>query len=164
MTRPSTIPSGGRFLDEKDYAALAEQMSAIVESSHLFKSLGEEGRAAILESGYVQSFAAGDVVMQQGKSGAVMFLVFNGTVSVETDTPGGKIQLAELGRGACVGEVSVLTGGLRTATVTAKTDVDAVGFARHRIERVLSEYPKVRELLEKLVESRAQDTIEKIIG
>jgi len=139
-------------------------MSAIVETSHLFKSLDPEGRRALLESGYLQSFAPGDVLMQQDRSGSVMFLVFNGTVTVKTDTAGGTIHLAELGRGACVGEVSVLTGGLRTATVTAKTDVDAVGFAKHRIERVLVAYPKVRELLEKLVESRAKDTIEKIIG
>lgn len=139
-------------------------MSSIVESSHLFKTLDEDGRKALLQSGYLQSFNPADVLMTQDEVGDAMFLVFNGTVIVETDTPGGKLHLAELGRGACVGEVSVLMGGPRTATVTAKTEVDAISFAKHRVERVLAEYPKVRQLLEKLVESRAQDTIEKILG
>lgn len=164
VTHPSTIPTGGRALNASDLAALTEQMSAIVESSHLFKSLDDEGRKAIFECGFLQSFDAEDILMKQDQPGDSMFLVFNGTVAVETDTAGGTVQLAELGRGACVGEVSVLKGGLRTATVTAKTEVDAISFARHRIERVLEQYPKVREVLEKLVESRAHDTIEKIIG
>ncbi len=139
-------------------------MAVIIASSHLFKSLDDAGRQAVLESGYVQHFGAGDALMMQGNSGAVMFLVMNGKVRVETETPGGTVHLAELGRGACIGEVSVLTGSPRTATVTALEDVDAVGLAAHRVQRVLSAYPKVRALLENLVESRARDTIEKIIG
>ena len=164
VTHLSSIPTGGRALNASELAALTEQMSSIVESSHLFKSLDDEGRKAIFECGFLQSFNATDILMKQDQEGDSMFLVFNGTVIVETDTAGGTIQLAELGPGACVGEVSVLMGGPRTATVTAKTDVDAISFARHRIERVLAQYPKVREVLVKLVESRAHDTIEKIIG
>jgi len=93
-----------------------------------------------------------------------MYLILDGKVRVQTDTPSGPVQLAELGKSACVGEVSLLTGEPRTATVTAETDIDAVAFARHRIERVLADYPKVAELLQTLVERRARDTIEKIIG
>jgi CRP-like cAMP-binding protein len=93
-----------------------------------------------------------------------MYLLLNGKVRVETTAAQGSVHLAELGHGACFGEVSVLTGGLRTATVTAVTDVDAVAFEKHRIERIVADYPKVRALLEALVEGRARDTIEKIVG
>lgn len=164
LMRPSTIPSGGRALRAEEQAALIEEMATIVEQSHLFRSLSPETREAVLESGYVTTFSSGDLLMKQGDRGDVMFLVMRGRVSVETQTPGGKIHLAELGRDACVGEVSLLTGQPRTATVTALEDVDAVAFARHRIERVLADHPKVRALLESLVDLRAQDTIDKIIG
>lgn len=164
MTRPSTIPAGGRTLRPEEQAALVEEMASIIEQSHLFKSLDEEGRRDVLESGYAMTFAEGDVLVRQGDRGDVMYLVMRGTVRVETATPAGKVHLAELGRGACIGEVSVLSGGERTATVTATTDVDVVAFARHRIERVLAKYPKVRELLENIVDARARDTIEKILG
>ncbi|MEM6959501.1 MAG: cyclic nucleotide-binding domain-containing protein [Myxococcota bacterium] len=163
MTRPSTLPSGGRYLGPDEYAALVKDMEQILQSSHLFKSLDEAGRAEILSLGYVQSFEAGGVIMTQGEAGKVMYLVMNGRVKVETETPGGTLHLAELGRGACVGEVSVLTGGPRTATVKAVDAVDAVGLAAHRGERVLGAYPKVREVLEGLVESRAKDTIAKML-
>ena len=164
MTGPSIIPPGARVLNEKERRALFDEMAEIVSRSHLFKSLDDEARQRVLLSGYVCSFGAGEDLMVQGEPGSTMYLLLNGKVKVETDPGSGTIQLAELGRDACVGEVSVLTGGERTATVKALTDVDAVGFERHRIRRILEDYPKVRELLETLVEGRARDTIEKIVG
>jgi len=139
-------------------------MTSFVDTSHLFKSLDAAGRGRVLECGYVTTFSEGDVIVRQDDPGDVMFLILEGKVKVETTTPGGVVKLAELGKSACVGEVALLTGEPRTATVTALTDLDAVAFARHRIERVLADYPKVAELLQTLVERRARDTIEKIIG
>ncbi|UJR86524.1 Hypothetical protein I5071_86190 [Sandaracinus amylolyticus] len=162
--RPSSIPSGGRLLDRAEQDALERDMEAIVLRSHLFKSLDDAGRQHLLASGFVMRFDDGDVILREGDPGDTMYVVMEGTVRVETRTPTGTLQLAELGRGACVGEVSVLSGGPRTATVTAITPVTAVTFARHRIERLLAEHPKVRALLATLVEARARDTIEKILG
>ena len=163
MKGPSVIPPAGRALQAHEYASLVEEMEQVVTHSHLFKSLDDTGREQTLESGYVETFPAGAVILEQGTSGDVMYVIMRGKVRVEAATAGGKVRLAELGRGACVGEVSLLKGGPRTATVTALENVDAVAFARHRIERVLQRYPKVKELLESVVESRAQDTIEKIL-
>jgi CRP-like cAMP-binding protein len=158
------MPSGGRPLGDEEKAALAAAMETIVAQSHLFKSLDGEGRDRVLASGYVCSFRAGTPIIRQDEPGFTMYLVLNGTVRVQTQIPGSTVQLAELGRGACIGEVAVLTGAERTATVTAVTDVDCVAFAEHRIARVLDDYPKVREVLEKLVDARARQTIEKIVG
>lgn len=158
------IPPGGRVLDEAERCALVDEMTEIVSTSRLFKSLDEEGRQRLLRSGYVCSFSAGEVILRQGDVGSTMFLILKGTVRVETEAAAGTVKLAELGRDACIGEVSVLTGSERTATVTALTDVGAVAFERHRIERTLTDYPKVRALLQALVEGRARDTIGKIVG
>lgn len=161
---PSVIPPGGRILEPEERQALQAEMAEIVGTSHLFKSLDDEGRQRVLKLGYVCSFSAGEELVRQGDTGTTMFLILRGKVRVETETPTGKLVLAELGRDACVGEVSVLTGSERTATVTALTDVDAVAFEKHRIERILAAYPKVRSLLKALVDARARDTIEKIVG
>jgi CRP/FNR family transcriptional regulator, cyclic AMP receptor protein len=160
---PSIIPPSARSLEEAERQAILADMGEIIASSHLFKSLDDAGRARVLESGYVSSYVTGDVIIKQDDAGDTMFLVLKGSVHVQTDTPGGTIHLAELGRGACFGEVSLLTEGPRTATVTAVTDVDCVTFVRHRIERVLEDYPRVRVMLEAIIEGRARDTIEKIV-
>jgi len=164
MVKPSQIPPAGRELGAEERERLHSEMTSLVEQSHLFKSLDDDGRAEVLESGFVTAFHEGDRLIAQGQVGDRMFVVLSGTVRVHTDSPRGDVPLAELGRGACIGEVSVLTGHPRTATVIATTDVEAVVFAKHRVERVLTRYPKVRQLLEALVERRAHDAIEKIIG
>jgi CRP-like cAMP-binding protein len=147
------------MLGDEERHALLEEMALIVERSHLFKSLDDEARRRVLMSGFVCSFPAGEQILEEGAEGDTMYLLLDGTVRVTT----GKVHLADLGRDACIGEVSVLTGGPRTATVVALTDVSCVAFQRHRIARILVDYPKVRALLESIVESRARDTVEKII-
>jgi CRP-like cAMP-binding protein len=162
--RPSVIPNGGRTLDEAEQAAIERDMEAIVIGSHLFKSLDLAARANLIASAFVMMYDAGDTILREGDPGDTMFLVMEGTVRIETHGATGNVHLAELGRGACVGEVSVLTRAPRTATVTALTDVTVATFARHRVERVLDQSPKVRAILEQLIEGRAIDTVGKIIN
>lgn len=163
--RPSVIPNGGRALDENELAALERDMEAIVLGSHLFKSLDLSSRVNLIASAFVMTYEAGDTILREGDPGDTMFLVMDGTLRVETSGgANGTVHLAELGRGACVGEVSVITGAPRTATVTAITNVSVATFARHRVSRVLDQSPKVRALLEQLIERRADDAVAKIIG
>ncbi len=162
--RPSFIPHGGRSLSPEELIALYADMEAIVRGSHLFKSLDDTARGELLSSAFVQHFDAGEMVLREGDLGDTMLLLMEGTVRVHTHSPLAEIQLAELGRGACIGEVSVLTGSPRTATVDAITPVTCAVLARHRVERVLDAHPRVRELLEALVEGRARNTIDRILG
>ena len=142
--------------------AVREALEAGLKS-HLFRSLDQEGREKLLEGAVIKRYAPGDVIMVQDDPGLEMYLILSGTVSVKTEIPGGTVELAELGRGGVFGEVSVLTGCGRTATVTSTTDVEVAAFAKKQIDAVLAGYPKVRELLDTLVEGRARDTVEKII-
>jgi CRP/FNR family cyclic AMP-dependent transcriptional regulator len=164
MSHPSVIPPHGRALEDAEREALLADLGAIVASSHLFKSLDPEGRERLIQSGYVLFFEAGDVLIREDDEGTAMYLVMHGKVRVETSGVRGAVPLAELGRGACIGEVSLLTGGPRTATVTAVDPVQAVAFEKHRILRMIDDYPRVRQLLETMVEGRARDTVQKLIG
>ena len=159
------IPPKGRALDDSEREALLADIEDIVASSHLFKTLDETGRRELIESGYVVGYEAGQVLVKQGDVGSAMYLVMQGRIAVETDTGArSSIVLAELGRGACIGEVALLTGSPRTATVKALDDVKVVAFEKHRVQRVIDAYPRVRKLLEAMIEGRARDTVEKLIS
>jgi CRP-like cAMP-binding protein len=160
---PTSIPPGTRRLDDSERRSLLDEMTEVVVSSHLFKSLDDAGRERLLTSGYVCSFDPDSMIIEQGTEGDLMFLVLDGKVRIDAMVSGGTLQLAELGRGACIGEVSVVGGGPRTATVRAASAVSCVAFPRHRIQEILDDYPKVRKVLQALVEGRARDTIEKIV-
>ena len=165
MSQPSEIPPRGRALADIEREALLDDLEEMVSSSHLFKSLDEDGRRTLIGYGYVITFEDGDTIVEQGETGNTMYLVMTGTVRVETAAgPRGSIHLAELGRGACIGEVAVLTRSPRTATVTAVGSVQLVAFERHRIQRVIDAHPRVGEILEAMIEGRARDTVEKLIN
>ena len=81
--KPSQIPPDGRELRTDEYASLVEELTEIVNRSHLFKTLDVEGRQRVLESGYVATFAAGDTLMRQDEEGSTMYLVLNGKIRIE---------------------------------------------------------------------------------
>ncbi len=66
-----------------------------------------------------QSFDAGAVIVRQGEPAESAYLIVEGTVEVSRN--GGPI--AELGPGETFGEAALVSGGERTATVTAESDV-----------------------------------------
>lgn len=133
-----------------------------ISGSHLFKSLDAEGRTRLLAGASKVSFEAGQVVVREGDPGEALYLIRGGQVRVFTTVEGDTVPLAILGPGACFGEVALLSGRPRTATVVATEPCTMLCFPKRLIEDILTEYPKVRKLLETVVLGRARDTIEKI--
>ena len=70
---------------------------------------------------------------------------------------------AELSAGDFFGEVSVLTGKPRTATITAKSPVTAIELTKEDVDRISAEYPEVPKILEEFYNRRAQLTVEAVI-
>ena len=135
---------------------------AAIADSHLFKSLDDEGRQRLLDTATTVNFEDGQVIVREGDPGEALYIIKHGSVSVTTTRQEEQLPLARLGRGACFGEVALLSGRPRTATVTAAESSSLLCFNRQDIENLLTLYPKVRRLLETIVQGRAQATIEKI--
>jgi CRP-like cAMP-binding protein len=135
---------------------------AEISNSHLFKSLEAEGREALLKDATTVAFDPGEVIVREGDPGDALYLIKKGTVRVHTTMGDNSVPLATLGRGACLGEVAVLSNSPRTATAVAEERCVLIRFSRQQIEDVLQQYPKVRKLLETVVMGRARDTIQKL--
>lgn len=142
---------------------LWDGVAEVVKGSFLFRSLDEAARRELVEQGVVMVFSAGRVILREGTPGADFFLIDRGVVEVTTTADGRPVPLATLQRGAFFGEVSMLTGMPRTATVTALTDVSAVRFDRADIDAVLDKKPAARKLLEAMIAGRAKDTADKVV-
>lgn len=134
---------------------------AFVERSHLFKGLAREDLGHLFQTGRLVRCRAGEVFMREGEPGGEMYLLMEGSVRVSTGGKQGEIELAQLKRGAVIGEVGVLTGRPRTATVTALESIALVGWSKADMDVILRKYPKVRKLLQAMVEGRVRTTIEK---
>ncbi len=140
-------------------AVLTEE---IINKSYLFKSLDPQGRETLLKGSREVKFRQGDVLVREGEPGDSFYLIKTGDVQVTTMKGGEEVFLARLTPGALFGEVAVITGEPRTATVTALTDGEAIRFEKEQVKEVLRAYPRVAELLKKIVARRTEDTIKKV--
>lgn len=137
---------------------------AFIERSHLFKGLEKEDLTALYQAGKFVTFKAGEAVVREGDAGDEMFVIMTGSVRVITGPKMTPVELAQLKRGAFFGEVSVLTGQPRTATVVAIDDVELIAFGKQALEPILRKYPRVRKLMKVVVEGRVRTAIEKSKG
>jgi hypothetical protein len=73
----------------------------------------------------------GDVLVSQGDPGDELYLLFDGVLAVEQDGE----QVAEVGPGAILGEMALLEGGRRTATLRAVTRCRVAAVPGDRVDR-----------------------------
>jgi len=134
---------------------------AFTERSLLFKGLSQEDLSHLYQVGRMLRYKTGEVLFREGDPGNHLILIMNGHVRVTTAGKQGEVELSRLKRGGILGEVSLLTGRPRTATVTTLDEVEAIAFENKELEGLLRNYPKMRKLIQAMVEGRVRTAIEK---
>jgi len=135
-----------------------------VPKSPLFEVLTEEERDALVREMEVETHNQGDIIISEGESGSSMYLIASGEVKVFTRGKAGTpIYLAQLGEGDFFGEVSVLTGKPRTATITAGQRTELLRLDKSKLDNALAKYPGIRRVLDEFYKRRAKHTVEAMI-
>ena len=83
--------------------------------------------------------ADGVVIAREGEPGVGLFVIVDGTAEV---TIGGS-KKASLGPGDFFGEIALLDGGPRTATVTATSDIQMLGLTEWVFRGLMQEHPSI---------------------
>jgi CRP-like cAMP-binding protein len=110
-------------------------------------------RFATLSHTYM--YAPGEVIFRQGESGRELFIVESGEVAVIVGREGGSTaEVARLHRDACFGELAVMTGEPRSATVMATKDTVLVAIDRDTVHDLIADAPKVAEKLTEVLVAR----------
>lgn len=131
----------------------------------LFGELTELEYLKLIDLMEIRTFQPGEIVVREGTPGDSMFIICNGDVSVVTKDKSGKdVQLADLGEGDFFGEVSLLTGRPRTATIYAISYTEVLELKRVSLPEIEDNFPKIREKLEDFYHRRTMHTIETLIG
>ena len=155
----------------REHGAAIEQKNVTVDqelkelqSSTLFSSFEREALVEIVASTELRAYDEGDIIVTEGEPGSSLFLIVGGTIKVFTRSDdGGNLKLAELGPGDFFGEVSLLSGKPRTATITARTKVTAIELDRASVDRIAENHPEVMKVLEDFCERRAKDAVEAVM-
>lgn len=103
-----------------------DQLAAVPLFSQLpRKDLTRLGRAVV-----ERHYKKGDVIVKEGESAVAFFIITKGRVEVSKGSGTKKRKLAELGPGNVFGEMALLDGGPRDATVKALEDTDCLVLSR----------------------------------
>ena len=142
-------PGAARVTTHADYA-FVEALQAV----DIFASLPPSELERLQQEIVTRRFGRGETVIQEGESGHTFYLVASGEVSVRT---GRGAELTRLKRGQYFGEMSLLTGETRSATVVAVEDAVLFEFGRPTFARLFAEHPKLaRQLSALLAQRRSQ--------
>ncbi len=130
----------------------------------LFKDLSREEFRQLVTNLTLRHYDEETIVVKEGDAGASLFIVVQGQVRVFTRDPKQReVTLATLSEGEFFGEISLLTGKPRTATIITNTSSDLLELTKDDFEKTVKKYPRVRKVVEEFHLQRAHKTVEAII-
>jgi tetratricopeptide (TPR) repeat protein len=137
------------------------QADAFVDSP-LFSGFSRDELVAVIRGLRLLTFEAGDIVLTEGDPGHSLFVITGGTVKTFVRDPaqGRQMLMRRLKEGDFFGEISILSGKARSATVTAATHCEMLELDRATLDQITTSYPHVREVLEEFYLARAMNTAE----
>jgi small-conductance mechanosensitive channel len=124
-----------------DPAAARDRTAALLAKIPVFAGLPADALQALAEGARSHEYAAGEAVVREGDAGASMFLVERGCVGISIRGAGKDVAVTEAG--GYFGEMSLLTGAPRTATVIARADCSLVEISADAFRAYVQSKPDV---------------------
>jgi small-conductance mechanosensitive channel/acetolactate synthase small subunit len=126
---------------------LERRMKAL-KPLELFHSLTEEELELLAPKLILAQFGRGEVLTHQGAEGHWLYIIQSGTVSVRVQNEQGQMrEVNQLYAGDFFGEMSLLTGAKRTATIVAETDVLCYQLDKQTFQEIIQQRPDLAEYL-----------------
>jgi small-conductance mechanosensitive channel/CRP-like cAMP-binding protein len=157
-----TIPFPIRTLHVERRAAPAayenyDEARAILRDEPLFECLSDAQIDNLVKEARLNYFGRGERVIQEGADGDSMFVLLRGAARVWVSKNGSSIPVATLSAGDCFGEMSLLTGESRTATVQAESDCYVLEIGKPVMAEVIRDSPDCLERLSELLARRKME-------
>jgi CRP-like cAMP-binding protein len=110
-----------------------------------------------------EQFAQGERILGELESGADVYVIVSGEATVSVEPRRGAVrELGTIGCGCAVGEMASLTGALRSATVTAKTAVEALVISDKDFDSLRERRPEVAVALVRVLAQRLADAEQRL--
>ncbi|MGH9319388.1 MAG: PilT/PilU family type 4a pilus ATPase [Vicinamibacteria bacterium] len=120
-----------------------EAVAPALKACPLFQALKEEHYPQVLKIAEPVRFSADERMVEEGSAADAFYVILDGEASIRLRSPSGEsIEIGRIPKGATFGEMGLLLGRKRTASVTAVTDVRALKFSEKAFEAMFQKIPK----------------------
>ena len=128
----------------------------------LFAAFTKDEFGAIVDKLESLEFLDGERIIAEGDEGEAMYLISRGGGRVVKEVEGREVVLAELTEGEFFGEMSLLVGGPRSASVFAQGETEVLRFKSSDLFEIMKRFPRMESVLEEFYENRSKDTRKKL--
>jgi CRP-like cAMP-binding protein len=147
----------------REYALARKQADAnerikLLAACDLMRHLPAEQIEQILPCIYARQLDKAEILFKAGDPGDALYIIARGKVEVLTDGPGGVEAgraIAQLGPGQTFGEMSLLNGGARTATIRALEDTDLLKIGKDDFDRLVAADSQLADAVKRISHQRA---------
>lgn len=151
VTMTQLTPETIRDEHERHVAGILKLM----EKVDIMAPLSPSERRHLVEDAQVKAYAIGEYPVRQGEAGDSFYIIKKGMVDVIVEkTPGEGMVVASLGTGNFFGEMSLLTGATRTASIRVKDDAEFIVVDRDNFRSVLVKNPSIAESMSHILAER----------
>ena len=137
-----------------DDAGAAPSGGAQIVVSPLFKDFSVEELVAVIAGLKLLTFERGKVILREGEPGNSLYMLTSGKVKAFVKRDGKQVPIAELEEGAFFGEMSILTGKPRTATIVATESSELLELDRPTLDSITQTHPHVWDVLQEFANQR----------
>jgi CRP-like cAMP-binding protein len=120
----------------------------------IFEGLSKKDLSQIAGAAKQVTHRQGSILAREGQTGMGFFMILEGTAGVKV----GDRQRRKLGTGDFFGEISLLDGGPRTATVSADTEVTTLGLTPWDFKRLVETNPSIAAKMLKVMAQRLRSS------
>jgi len=148
---------------ESDQAPREEAETRLMRALHgidLFRPLSEDELRQAATNFRQLHYAAGERLIEEGSTGEGFFVIDRGEVEVTKEIGGKRRTLARLMEGQFFGEMALLTGEPRSATVVALTDVDVFTIDKAGFNNVLVKNPAIAVDISTILSERQEALVQ----
>ncbi len=148
------------FEDKERDETASLAVSELLDRVDLFTSLEKEEKAELASGLDQKHVRSGQRIVEQGAEGSSLFVVAEGLLEVRVrfDDDGPERKVAQIGPGDFFGEMSLLTGAPRSATVVTLTESVIYKIEKVHLEPILKARPLIAESLVALLSLRQEAT------
>jgi CRP-like cAMP-binding protein len=144
-------------------AQLSEDTIALLHRVPVFSALTPDELARVAQVVVPRRFEAGEIVFKEGDEGSTCYVVRSGRARAVREHPDGRsITLAHFGPGDIFGEMAMLDGERRSATVESIEGTEAIAILSADMHRLLREYPDISVKLIAALGQRLRETNERL--
>lgn len=146
-------------VDEEAEALEHAALAKLLKELDLFSRFSDEQCLVLARGTQKRTYTQGEVLMRQGESGDSLFLIVSGELSVlKIDAHGHEIPLSNRTTGEFLGEMGLLTGDPRAATVRASAETEVVVIEAETFREVVAEDRAILDRLMEALEQRRSNT------